>query len=195
MKNKIIINIIGPRGVGKSTLGAKLLGEDRTRASSRVILASGKETTVVYSTAASTKGLMLGTPNGGTDHCGSMLGGCELIKQWVTDTNINFIIVNPVRCSRSWNVNFFAGLQTRVVYVIFDVSFEEVIRRITPRRLAVGKSAVLSDAEILDLTSFYQRSKRVSEYAVAMLRPQDTVVKLNDKDSLLISYKKVKALL
>jgi energy-coupling factor transporter ATP-binding protein EcfA2 len=192
---KTVINIIGGTGSGKSTLAVALVGKDGVEHVQEVTV-NGKPERVKWTYFAETKSIVIGNAGSGTDAAGSLLGATKLMPAFLlSDCPAKRVLVNPVRCSRTWNVEMFQSLSNvQIVFVFFDLTLEGNLARINKRRARV-KDWEMTERERNNVIQFHKRAKMVGEYAASCLRPQDRLVRLLDHHSFLAGVRKVKAVL
>lgn len=190
---KTIINILGGTGSGKSTLGRELAGDGGVEYRG-FFPVDGKDEKVVWSLFPS-KFAVAGNIGSGSDVITSLLATSPLVKYLLSLKDVKTVIVNPIRTSRTWSVDFIGSLGARVIYVFIATSYEENVRRVQGRRASHGRDD-MSDNTLRNIKAFHNRAAGVAAYAEQqMVKRRDVFLRLGDKDSVAASVKKVRAIL
>jgi energy-coupling factor transporter ATP-binding protein EcfA2 len=161
---KNIVILLGPGACGKSTLMQTLVGHDHI---AEKVLNPTNSIRCVYNMNKTIA--VPGTYKNGSDSIGMMADRAYLINWLLVHDTVKTIILDGVRTSKKWDVDWVCGLQPRphLIYVYFDIDRKENIRRLLERRRRNGiKEKELPPSTYANMVAFRNRAKRVWEAAV-----------------------------
>jgi hypothetical protein len=190
---KTIVDILGGTGAGKSTLGRALAGETGGVEYRAKFEVNGVYEPVVWSVFPAGFAVA-GNIGSGSDAITSLLATSPLVEWLLAQRQVKTVIVNPIRTSRPWNVDFLGSLGARVGHVFLDISYEENVWRMTARRAGNGR-VDMAENTLRNIRNFHRRAAGVAAYAEASLGPKDIFLRLGDADTLAGSVKKIRGLL
>jgi ABC-type cobalamin/Fe3+-siderophores transport system ATPase subunit len=151
---KCIVVVLGPGASGKSTLTRALCGP------AAVEQAHGE---LKEKFVTSPNGYALpGTLKNGSDSVGVMATRAALVLWLLQQPGVRHVVLDGVRSSRRWDVDWVMGQRALALYVYFDISEEENVRRLLQRRKANGhEEAALPEKTYQNMLNFRRRAKGV----------------------------------